>query len=80
MGSSGLFDADLSGHMNINVAADQEQSLCSEPTSVESFAVGEEGELKEKGAQKIRSTNNAGHLETEWEGGERKKKKRDGKT
>lgn len=52
----------------------QEQSLCSEPTSVESFAVGEEGELKEKGAQKVRSTNNAGHLETEWERGERKKK------
>lgn len=49
------------------------------PTSVESFAVGEEGELKEKGAQKIRSTNNAGHLETEWERGERKKKREMGR-
>lgn len=33
-----------------------------EPTSVESLTVGEEGELEEQGAQKIRSADDAGHL------------------
>lgn len=33
-----------------------------EPTSVESFAVGEEGELEEQSAQQVCSPHHAGHL------------------
>lgn len=33
-----------------------------EPTSVESLAVGQEGELEEQRAQKVRSADDAGHL------------------
>lgn len=39
--------------------------LCREPTSVEGLAVGEEGELEEQRAQKVRSADDAGHLETD---------------